>query len=354
MTQIALANSPPTDAERRRQPECWVVTDGKAGMEVQCRGLAEALGLAPDIKRIQVTKPWRWLPPLCVPRPLDRLGPKGDRLVPPWPRLLIASGRQTVASAMAVRGTGSTFTVQIQNPVVNPARFDLVITPQHDRLSGPGVVTTLGAMNLVTDRRLTEAAARWRPAFQSLARPLVAVLLGGDNRVYRMTPGRMRRLAEDLRTIAETEGAGLAITASRRTGSANMAVLRETLRDVPAMIWEGEGENPYFGMLALADAIIVTADSVNMVSEAASCGKPVLVVPLDGGSSKFRRFHTAMEEAGHCRPFSGRLERWDAVPLRETEAVAQKIRPLLEAWSERRGKASPFPAAPFAQSDQSP
>ncbi len=326
----------PSDAPAR--PDCWVVTDGKAGMELQCRGLAEALGLAHEIRRIQVTKPWRWLPPAWVTAPLARLGPKGDRLAPPFPRVLIASGRQTVASAMAIRRAGATFVIQIQNPVVDPAAFDLVVTPRHDRLRAPNVIATLGAMNLVTDRRLAAAAAQWRARFADLPRPLVAVLLGGDNKVYRLTPTRMRRLALQLRALCEREGAGLAITPSRRTGAANMAVLREVLADVPAMIWDGAGDNPYFGMLALADAIVVTADSVNMVSEAAGSGKPVLVAPLDGGSGKFRRFHAAMEQAGYTRPFDGTLPRWRGRALRETEAVAARIRPLIAAWESQQDR----------------
>lgn len=331
------AGAEPSDAPAR--PDCWVVTDGKPGMEQQCRGLAEALGLAHEIKRIQVTKPWRWLPPAWVAEPLARLGPKGDRLAPPFPRVLIASGRQTVASAMAIRRAGATFTIQIQNPVVDPAAFDLVVTPQHDRLRAANVITTLGAMNLVTDRRLAAAAARWRGHFAALPRPLVAVLLGGDNKVYRLTPLRMRRLARQLRDLCEREGAGLAITTSRRTGAANTAVLREELADAPAMVWDGAGDNPYFGMLALADAIVVTADSVNMVTEAAGAGKPVLVAPLDGGSAKFRRFHAAMQAAGYTRPFDGTLARWDSRPLRETETVAARIRPLIAAWESTQDRA---------------
>src|SRR3546814_15545881 len=73
---------------------CWVVTDGKAGMEIQCLGLAEALGLEPQVKRVSVGKPWRWLPACLIRQPLHTLGPKGDRLAPPWPHLLNARGPQ--------------------------------------------------------------------------------------------------------------------------------------------------------------------------------------------------------------------------------------------------------------------
>ncbi|MHA1153558.1 MAG: mitochondrial fission ELM1 family protein [Alphaproteobacteria bacterium] len=316
---------------------CWVVTDGRAGMEVQCLGLAEALGLEPRIKRIQVTKPWRWLPPRLIPSPLGAIDPQGgpnrDPLAPPWPKLLIASGRQTVAPSMAIRRAsgGGTFTVQIQNPVVDPAAFDIVVAPKHDRLTGDNVIETLGGLNRVTEARLTAAAAKFGPAFAHLPRPLVAVVLGGSNRVYRFTEAIARRLGEDLARLCRTEGAGLLVTASRRTDPGTLALLRAALAGCAAEIWDGAGDNPYLGYLALADAFVVTGDSVNMLCEAATTGKPVHVVELKGGSAKFACFHNILRQAGATRPFAGRLEHWSYPPLRDTETAAAEIQRRLAA-----------------------
>jgi mitochondrial fission protein ELM1 len=157
------------------------------------------------------------------------------------------------------------------------------------------------------------------------------VLIGGTNRAYRMTPALTHALAERLAALARVDGAGLAITPSRRTGAENLAILKERLSGLPAVIWEFCGENPYFGFLGLADAILVTADSVNMVSEAASTGKPVLVAALEGGNAKFRAFHESMRNAGHTRPFQGRLERWQPPPLDETGRVAAEVKRRLFA-----------------------
>ncbi len=325
------------DAPNSGLPDaCWVMTDGKAGMEVQCLGLAEALGFEPRIKRIQVTKPWRWLPPRWVPNPLGAIGPKGDSLEPPWPEVLIASGRQTVAPSMAIRRAagGRTFTVQIQNPVVRPAAFDVVVAPRHDRLSGPNVIETVGGLNRVTEARLRAAAATFGPAFAQLPRPLIAVVLGGSNRVYRFTRAITQRLAEDLARLCQAEGAGLLITASRRTDPSLVTLLRDSLNGCPAEIWDGVGDNPYFGYLALAEAFVVTGDSVNMVCEAATTGKPVYVVDLAGGSAKFARFHQTLRETGATRPFAGRLEQWSYPPLRDTEISAAEIQRRLAARAE--------------------
>jgi mitochondrial fission protein ELM1 len=307
---------------------CWAMSDGTVGMEIQCRGLAEAMGLEPKVKRIQVRRPWRWLPPHVWHDPLGRLGPDGDLLAPPWPDVLISCGRPTVAPAAALRKAsgGRTFTVQIQNPTIGLDRFDVVVVPKHDRITGPNVVETLGGLNHITRARIEAAAARFGPRFADLPRPLVAVLVGGANKVYRMTPAIARGLGKRLAELSRREGAGLLVTPSRRTHPDLRTILRESLDGVPAAFWDGSGENPYFAYLALADAFVVTGDSVNMVSEAATTGKPVYVVDLEGGSAKFRRFHAAMREAGITRPFNGALETWSYPALRDTQQAAEEIR----------------------------
>ena len=122
---------------------------------------------------------------------------------------------------------------------------------------------------------------------------------------------------------------GLAVTASRRTGAANLERIQRSLHDCPADFWNGDGDNPYFGMLGLADFIVVTGDSVNMVSEAFATGKPVYVFQLDGGSRKFDRFHTALETRGITRPFDGRLEEWRYDPPDDMGKAAAAVRKLL-------------------------
>lgn len=317
---------------------CWVLSDGKPGMENQCVGLAEALGVNFVIKRVAPRFPWKYLPPQLWFAPLRAPGRGGDSLVPPWPDVLIATGRQTVALSTAMRraSEGKTFTVQIQNPGVNLDQFDLVVTPRHDDCTGDNVISTRGALHRVTPQRLAEAARRFAPVLARLPRPLVTVLLGGTNKCYRLTTAVVAGLGDKLAAAGRTYGAGIAVTPSRRTGAAAEALLRERLQSVPAVVWDGTGENPYFGYLGLADYIVVTGDSVSMVSEACATGKPVYVVDLEGGTDKFRRFHRDLREAGITRPFTGVLEHWSYTPLNDTAKVAAEIRKRLSDHNIRR------------------
>ena len=98
---------------------------------------------------------------------------------------------------------------------------------------------------------------------------------------------------------------------------------------LPGAIWDGTGDNPYYAYLAIADALLVTADSVSMVSEAAATGKPVHILELDGGDAKFARFHAAMREAGITRSFAGRIERWTYAPPDDTARAGAALRDLV-------------------------
>ena len=316
-----------------RNLSCWLVTDGKPGMENQCLGLAEAMGLVPTIKRIRLRFPWEQLSPSLL-----RIGnawsltADSDPIAPPWPDVLIGTGRRSVSSSLAVRAAApSCFRIQIQDAGIRPSLFDMVVVPRHDSLRGDNVMVTTGALHRVTPAVIAAAAARLGPSFAALSRPLVAVLVGGDNGAYRMDAAAATLLGRQLAALAE-RGAGLLVTPSRRTGAANEAILREALAGQSAFVWDGSGENPYFALLGLADSIVATPDSVSMVSEACSTGKPVYIAELAGGSRKFDAFHQGLRDDGITRRFEGRLEPWTYQPLDDTAQVAA------EAWRRLKGR----------------
>jgi len=307
------------------------VTDGKAGMESQCVGLAEAMGLVPVIKRVRLRTPWHELTPYVRFGGRLQFTSASDKLAPPWPDLLIATGRHSVAASLLVRKLSKrhTRTVQLQNPVIAPSHFDLVVVPRHDNLSGANVIATRGALNRVTQTLIKESAERIAWRFVHLKRPHIAVLIGGSNAAYRLGPDEIQSLAERLAVCARDMNASLLITTSRRTGDENLDLLQPALVGVPHYLWPGTDENPYFGFLGMANFIVATCDSVNMVSEAASTGKPVYVVDLPGGSPKFNRFHQALRDEGVTRLFADRLEPYTYKPLDDVAMVAEKVQALL-------------------------
>ena len=164
-----------------------------------------------------------------------------------------------------------------------------------------------------------------------LPRPIVGVLIGGANGAYRMDKEILAAVADRIAAAVKRSGGSVVATPSRRTGSDGVRLLRERLSGVPGQVWDGSGENPYFAYLAVSDALIVTADSVSMVSEAAATGKPVHIVDLPGGDAKFARFHAAMRQAGITRPFAGEIEHWSYRPPDDTARAGAALRDLVLA-----------------------
>jgi mitochondrial fission protein ELM1 len=257
-------------------------------------------------------------------------------LRPPWPDLLIATGRQSVQASLFVRQMSrrsgrQSVTVQIQNPVVSPRYFDLVIAPAHDQLSGNNVLTTLGALHRITPQKLEQAMPVFLSRIGRMPRPYITVLLGGANGAYQFSTRDMQNLAGGLVTAVRECHGSVLVTPSRRTSSVLLSFLQRSLVGFPTFIWDGEGDNPYFGMLAVADWIVVTSDSVNMVSEAVASGKPVQVFELPGGSVKFALFHRMLRAKGLTSAFPGPLPTPLAGIESDMERAVQRVREVYRA-----------------------
>jgi len=309
--------------------EVWVLTDGRAGHISQTLGLAEALTPSPIVKRIGLKPPYRQLSPFLGWGNGRALTPDSAPILAPWPRLVITSGRSAIPIALDIKRKtgGRTPVVNVQDPGWLRGRFDLIIVPEHDELTGPNVMTTAGALGRITPAKLAEAAAEFGPRLDHLPHPRVAVLIGGANAVFRTSPAVAQRIGRALAEIA-AQGFGLMVTFSRRTGAEMESIVRNALAGSAADIWSGDGPNPYFAYLALADVILATEDSASMVSEAATTGKPIHILPLEGGSPKFTRFHDAMCARGITRPYAGAIENWIYPPFDETARAADAVRQL--------------------------
>ena len=198
----------------------------------------------------------------------------------------------------------------------------------HDRLSGPNILETHGSLHAVTAAALQVARMRFAPLAADLPTPLVTVLLGGNSRRHRFTTEAADRLGRGLAMIG-ADGAGLLITASRRTPRQALDAIRRHIAGTSYFLWDGREENPYLGLLGLADALVVTNDSVNMLSEAAATGMPIHVFALEGGSTRFDRFLDHMRELGITRQFTGKLESWAYTPPDDTARAVGAVRQLL-------------------------
>ncbi|MFK7944584.1 MAG: mitochondrial fission ELM1 family protein [Paracoccaceae bacterium] len=313
----------------------WVLTDGRAGHLAQAMGLAEAIARARPVEietRPVTMKPWAIKLPATVLHGLGRaisLFPRaaldygGADLRWPWPDCVISAGRRTAPVAAWMRRQHGVTAIQLLDPKIAPNAFDAVLVPGHDSLQGANVHTSLGALNRITSQLIDNASVAIADQVSALAPPRIGVLIGGPSGSAEFSEADAARLGLALENIATDHT--LLITTSRRTPPVVKEMLSKALGD-RAAIWSPDGAvNPYPGMLGHVENVLVTEDSVNMASEAASCGLPVHVFPISSVASKLAQFHEDLSAYGASRRFTGALEQWEYTPLAEADRLANDL-----------------------------
>jgi len=308
-----------------------------AGMDAQVRGVADALGLDYEMKHVLPKGIWKLAAPWGPVAPAERFGQPGSLFAPPWPEVAISLGRRSVPYMRALRrrAGSETFTIMMLDTRAGLKVADVIWVPEHDRLRGDNVITTLTSPHSFTAKRLCELRSTVPPGIAAVPRPRVAVILGGRNKIYTYTDADYARLECGLRSLGQL-GASFLITPSRRTHARLLEVAEAATRDFPRMLWKGDEPNPYADFLAQADVLVVTADSVNMTGEACATGRPVLVFAPSGGSAKFQRFHAALQAHGATRPLPDRLDAvpdWSYEPVHSADDIAAQIE---QRWRQRR------------------
>lgn len=300
----------------------WVLADPRAGTAAQALGIAEALGLPFRTLPLAWSR-WAGLP---LPFPtLAGLAPAARAgFVPPWPRLVISAGRRAAPAALWL-GARGVRTVHCMRPGFGAGRFGLLVLGRHDQpAEAPNTLPILGATHRMSPALLAAARAEWA-ALAGLPAPRVALLVGGPVRAKNGAAGLDPALAAAVARRARALGASVLATTSRRTGDAASVAIAETLAGVPHRLfrWGDAGPNPYAGFLAWADAVVVTGDSVSMLSEALATPAPVFIAELPAGSRQ-RVLWESLYAAGEARPLGAAA--FARAARDETARVAAEVR----------------------------
>ncbi|KAJ6808167.1 mitochondrial fission protein ELM1-like [Iris pallida] len=281
------------------------------------------------------------------------------------PLLVVASGRDTISVASAIKRLApqNVFIIQIQHPRSRLDRFDLVVTPRHDYYAltpsgqqeiprflqrwitpqeppSKNVVQTVGALHQADSALLRIAATTWHAELAPLPKPLLVVNVGGPTRNCKYGADLAQELASSLHNVLPSCGS-VRISFSRRTPQKVSDIILKGLGGHPKVyIWDGEGQNPHMGHLAWADAFVITADSVSMLSETCSTGKPVYVIGADRCKWKFSAFQKTLRQLGLVRPFTGLEDisnSWSYPPLNDAAVVVTRVRDALaqRGWTLR-------------------
>ena len=284
----------------------WLLADDRAGNVNQMLGIVEAMNVDYQRKDIRYNT-WVRLPNALRGKTL--LGITADskkRLRAPWPDVVLSAGRRTFPVARYIRKMSGNRTkiVQLMNPgAAGFQEADLVVLPAHDMYRGEekNVMTVIGTPHRIFPDRLNRERHKWDPKFAQYLHPRVAVIVGGATKDKPFTI----KMAYDLvQEVKKFHAQSLLITTSRRTPSEIVSFLHHEM-PTPHFFYRygDQRENPYFGLLACADKIVVSGDSMSMCSECCGTGLPVYIfAPNDMMSKKHKRFHQMLYRAGYAAP----------------------------------------------------
>ena len=259
----------------------WCLLGRKAGDNTQVLALARELGFDFVEKHI-LAQPWELAAHLGLRITLagiDRAN--SSALQAPWPDLVISAGRRNepVARWIKQQSGGSTRLVHIGRPWAPLSSWDLVVTtPQYFLPEQANILHNTLPLHRMPQRVLASAAERLLPQLVDLPRPWIVLLMGGDSGRFVMTTEKGRRLGVLANDLAVAAGGSLLVTDSPRTPTAAGDALQEQLKG-PHFChrWDDEGDNPYLGLLAVADAFVVTGESMSMLGEAAAMSRPLFI-----------------------------------------------------------------------------
>ena len=280
-------------ASENSPPRLWILASRHSGDNTQLDALADALGWPCEVKRLAY-KPYEealrlaGLPTLAS---VDRA--KSSPIAPPWPDIVLCAGRSTEAVAFWLRRNGNPKLriVFVGTPWAPPSRFDLVITtPQYGLPEAPNILHNTLPLHGVTPAKLEAEAKRWEERLAHLPKPRIAVLVGGGSGPYVFRPEAAARLGREASRLASELSGSLLVTTSARTPKAAAEALAAAIT-VPFFLhrWtKGGGDNPFHAFLGLTARIIVTADSISMLSEASASGKPVSLFDIEDGCFSMR------------------------------------------------------------------
>ncbi len=310
----------------------WVLDDPRAGTSGQAIGIAERLG----VPHLRVPLAWNWRAHLASLTPRGSLRGLTAGATPAWPftapqgpALAISAGSRSEAVALWLRARFGTRIVHCMTPhwgLRGPA-FDLLVTSQHDRpRPRANILPVLGVTHRLSPLALSQARVAWAGRLAHMPRPIVTLLVGGGQGAE-MRPATAHALGRQVAQLASAAGGSVLASTSRRTGREATEALASGLAAAMNLLyrWGEPGENPYDGFLALADAVIVTGDSISMISEACGGEAPVFIAS-HGDGPRHRRLHNTLYEAEQARPLGDTLSPWPRVPLDEAGRVAAEIR----------------------------
>ena len=308
-----------------------LLTQGMHGMVSQVEGLAKALGLSYKHQKIELKSFWNLIPP--------KISPISENVVKNKfvcdCKIIISCGRKSVIPSIALKKRlgNQIFNIHIQDPKVSFEHFDLIVSPEHDRLRGENIINTTGAIHYLTKKEINDNS-KYLGIEKDKRKELVAFIIGGPNKYYNFSEKQIHELFNKVKTLFTPDKFKIIVIPSYRTPENILKIAYNTF-SINHHVVKNIDKKAYLSALAISNYIVVTCDSTSMISEAAMTGKPVYIAMMKSfkPTGRFKKFYSQLKDLGITRELEDRVESWSYNSLNEVNRIA----PIVKAKMKKHG-----------------
>ena len=303
-----------------------LLTEGMHGMISQVEGMAKALNTEYSHKIVRLGFPWNLIPPKFTPISEIVLKDKIYLADNEKTDLIISCGRKSVIPSILLKKKNpKIFTIHIQDPKVNHKNFDIIIAPEHDKLSGKNIYTSKGAIHYITEEEINGAKSYLVDKIKS--KKIVSLVLGGPNKYYNFADDQLINIFNEIKSKFVSKDYKIIVIPSMRTPKKSIELAKKEMSSFGHVV-DAVDKQAYLSAYALADYVIVTCDSTSMISEAATSGKPIYVAHMKAKKNnyRFKRFFELFKQMGITRDLGEKVETWTYNKHNEAQRVAIEIK----------------------------
>ena len=313
-----------------RKLKALLLTEGMHGMISQAEGMAKALNAEFSHKIVKLRFPWNLIPPKLTP--ISEIILKDQIYIDKneFPDLVISCGRKSVIPSIFIKKKNSKiFTIHIQNPKVDFKNFDAIVTPEHDGLRGDNIYNSKGAIHYITESEIIKAKSYLIDKIKS--DKIVSLILGGPNKYYKFDKGQLIKIFNTIKSEFVSKGYKIIVVPSMRTPRESIDLAIKEIAESGYVVNKVD-KQAYLSAYALAEYVVVTCDSISMISEAATSGKPIFVAHMKTkrNNYRFKRFFELFKKMGITRDLGEKIETWSYNKHNETQRIAFKLKNKIE------------------------
>jgi len=311
--------------------DAWVISDGTKGMENQSLALAKLLNI--NFELVKYNPPY-FLKKFPLIRKLFISSVKDHLLKNKSPpSFIITTGKRMAGVSIALKFIlkDRVKNIHIQNPKLPFEYFDLLLIPEHDNITAKNVIQTKGALTFFNFNELNKFQEREINLIKRSKKNLVLLMIGGNSKRHKPKNFDYYHLSMKVLEATKNLNCKLLVLLSRRTPLKAAKILNYSFikHDENFQIVTSTEQNPYPEILQIADYIIVTSDSVNMVSETATLPIPLFVSKLSKETGKISNFLKNLEDLGILKKFEGQLFHYYKNTLKTNQETILKVNKLL-------------------------